>query len=70
LKLEPVTPKSSVKLDDSHASVRAPVKSGKALDRATEKHVKRISDEQRVFYADGRYALREKMERSERCSLR
>ena len=33
------------------------MKSGKALERATEKQVKRISKEQRVLYADGRYAL-------------
>lgn len=37
--------------------MRGPVKSGKALERATEKQVKRISKEQRVLYADGRYAL-------------
>ena len=33
------------------------MKSGKALERATEKTVKRISDLQRVLYADARYAL-------------
>jgi PPK2 family polyphosphate:nucleotide phosphotransferase len=57
VKLKPVTSKRSVKLDDAHARVRGPVKSGKALERATEKQVKRISDLQRVLYADGRYAL-------------
>ncbi len=57
MKLKPVTSKRSIKLDDAHASVRGPVKSEKALERATEKQVKRISDAQRVLYADGRYAL-------------
>jgi len=57
VKLKPVPSKGSVKLDDAHARVRGPVKSGKALERATEKQVKRISDLQRVLYADGRYAL-------------
>jgi PPK2 family polyphosphate:nucleotide phosphotransferase len=57
LKLKPVASKRSVNLDDAHASVRGPVKSGKALERATEKQLKRISKEQRVLYADGRYAL-------------
>ena len=57
MKLKPVTSKGSVKLDDAHAQVRGPVKTRKALERATEKQVKRISDLQRVLYADGRYAL-------------
>jgi PPK2 family polyphosphate:nucleotide phosphotransferase len=57
LKLKPVTSKRSIDLDDDHASVSGPVKTGKALERATEKQVKRISDEQKVLYADGRYAL-------------
>jgi PPK2 family polyphosphate:nucleotide phosphotransferase len=57
LKPKPLTPKRSAKLDDAHASVRGPVKSGKELERATEKQVKRISEQQRVLYADGRYAL-------------
>ncbi len=57
MKLKPVAPKGSIKLDDAQARVRGPVKGGKALERATEKHVKRISELQRVLYADGRYAL-------------
>ncbi len=57
MKLKPVTSKRSIKLDDAHARPRGPLKTGKALERATEKQVKRISDRQRVFYADGRYAL-------------
>ena len=57
MKLEPVDPKDSVDLDDKHARVRGKLKSGKELERATEKQVKRISEQQRVLYADGRYAL-------------
>jgi PPK2 family polyphosphate:nucleotide phosphotransferase len=57
VKLRPVDPKRSIKLDDDHARARGGVKSGKSLERATEKHVKRISELQRVFYADARYAL-------------
>jgi PPK2 family polyphosphate:nucleotide phosphotransferase len=57
LKLEPVDAKDSVDLDDKHARAHGKLKSGKELERATEKQVKRISEEQRVLYADGRYAL-------------
>jgi PPK2 family polyphosphate:nucleotide phosphotransferase len=57
VKLKPVTSKRAIKLDDAHAQVHNRIKSGKALDRATEKQVRRISDLQRVLYADGRYAL-------------
>ena len=57
LKLEPVGPKDSVNLDNAHARARGALKTGKELERATEKHVERISEQQRVLYADGRYAL-------------
>ena len=57
MKLKPVTSGSSVALDDAHARARGPLKTGKALERATEKQVKRISDQQRILYADARYAL-------------
>ncbi|MDP9205021.1 MAG: polyphosphate kinase 2 family protein [Gemmatimonadota bacterium] len=57
MKLKPVTSKDSIELSDASASVSGLLKSGKALERAVEKHVKRISDEQRVLYADGRFAL-------------
>jgi PPK2 family polyphosphate:nucleotide phosphotransferase len=57
VKLKPVDPKRSIKLDDYRARAHAGVKSGKSLERATEKHIKRISDLQRVLYADARYAL-------------
>ena len=57
MKLEPVDSEDSVDLDDKHARSRGQLKSGKELERATEKQVKRISDQQRVLYADGRFAL-------------
>ena len=57
MKLEPVDAKDSVDLDDKHARVRGKLKSEEELERATEKQVERISDQQRVLYADGRYAL-------------
>lgn len=57
MKLEPVDSEDSVDLDDKHARARGQLKSGKELERATEKQVKRISDQQRVLSADGRYAL-------------
>lgn len=57
MKLKPVTSKRSVDLDDKHARVRGPKQSEKQLERATEKQVERISEQQRVLYADARYAL-------------
>jgi PPK2 family polyphosphate:nucleotide phosphotransferase len=57
MKLEPVTGKHSIHLDDEHARVRGPMKSGKELDKATGEQAHRIADLQRVLYADARYAL-------------
>ena len=57
MKLKPVDPKRSIHLDDKHARPHGRIKGEKALERATEKNVKRISDLQRVLYADARYAL-------------
>jgi PPK2 family polyphosphate:nucleotide phosphotransferase len=57
MKLEPVTDKHSIHLDDGHARVRGKVKSGKELEEDTAELVDRISDLQRVLYADARYAL-------------
>ncbi|MDQ6870716.1 MAG: polyphosphate kinase 2 family protein [Gemmatimonadota bacterium] len=57
MKLKPVDPRRSIKLNDGHAKPHGGVKSGKALERATEKNVKRISDLQRVLYADAKHAL-------------
>ncbi|HTE43900.1 MAG TPA: PPK2 family polyphosphate kinase [Gemmatimonadaceae bacterium] len=57
MKLKPVTSKRSIRLDDSAARVRKVSKTGDALDRASTKEQQRISELQRVFYADGRFAL-------------
>jgi PPK2 family polyphosphate:nucleotide phosphotransferase len=57
MKLEPVTDKQSIHLDDDDARHPRPGKSGKALEKATEDQVDRISDLQRVLYADGRHAV-------------
>ncbi|MEP6496051.1 MAG: PPK2 family polyphosphate kinase [bacterium] len=57
MKLKPVTSKRSIRLDDASAHLRKPDKVGTALLRASGKEQHRISELQRVFYADGRYAL-------------
>ena len=57
MKLEPVRRKQSIRLGDSDARVREPTLDGDALEDATEKEVERISDYQKVLYADGRHAL-------------
>jgi PPK2 family polyphosphate:nucleotide phosphotransferase len=44
-------------LDDDDARVHGAVKTGDALDRATKKETERISELQRMLYADARYAL-------------
>lgn len=57
MKLKPVRSKHTIRLDDSYAHVRKPIKTGDALERASAKEQHRISALQRVFYADARYAL-------------
>ena len=57
MKLHPVSSKRSIRLSDADADARGDVKTGDALDRATAKEVDRISDLQRVLYADARFAL-------------
>ena len=57
MKLEPVTNKKSIRLGDKDARVRGSLKDGEALEHETAKQVERITDYQRVFYADARYAL-------------
>ena len=57
MKLHPVRGKRSVRLADADAKPPASAKSGDDLDRATKKETDRISDLQRVLYADARYAL-------------
>ena len=56
MKLKPVTGKGSIRLGDSDARVRS-AKSEDELERETAKYSDRISDLQRVFYADARHAL-------------
>jgi PPK2 family polyphosphate:nucleotide phosphotransferase len=57
MKLEPVTDKKSIRLGDKDARARNPEKSDKALEKATEEQVERISDFQKVLYADGGHAV-------------
>ena len=57
MKLTPVTDKRSIHLGDADARVRHKVMTGKALDDATSEQVDRISDLQRVLYADARFAV-------------
>jgi PPK2 family polyphosphate:nucleotide phosphotransferase len=57
MKLDPVTDKKDIRLDDEHARVRGPMKSGKELDKATKEQVERIGELQKVLYADARYAV-------------
>src|SRR4051812_5943029 len=57
MRLKPVSSKRSIRLDDADARVHGPVKSESALERASQKETARISDLQRVFYADASRAL-------------
>jgi PPK2 family polyphosphate:nucleotide phosphotransferase len=59
MKLHPVSASSkrSIRLSDTDATAHGDVKTGDALERATAREVDRISDLQRVLYADERYAL-------------
>jgi PPK2 family polyphosphate:nucleotide phosphotransferase len=57
MRLKPVGSKRSIRLSDSDARVDGPVKTGAALEKASQKETDRISELQRVFYADARHAL-------------
>ena len=57
MKLEPVTSKHDIRLRDADARARGKVKSGDELKDATREETERISDLQRVLYADARYAV-------------
>lgn len=57
MKLKPVKSKRSIHLGDADARVSGRVPFGAALEAATAKQVNRIAEQQRVLYADGRYAL-------------
>ena len=56
MKLEPVAGKRSIRLGDAHARVRTSM-SESEVERETARHSDRISDLQRVLYADARYAM-------------
>lgn len=56
MKLTPVSPRVPVSLLDRDARVDDPPGDDK-LEKKTEEQVERIADLQRVFYADGRFAL-------------
>ena len=56
LRLKPVT-RAQISLDDSAARAPNGLPAKDELDDALEKAVKRLAKFQRVFYADGRYAL-------------
>jgi PPK2 family polyphosphate:nucleotide phosphotransferase len=57
MKLKPIKRKRDVDLSDAAARARGHAKSAESLAAATAKQVERISERQRVLYADGRYAL-------------
>ncbi|MDQ3696993.1 MAG: polyphosphate kinase 2 family protein [Gemmatimonadota bacterium] len=57
MKLHPIRSKDSLAFDNSDARFRGRVESDNAVERAAAKEVQRISDLQRVLYADARYAL-------------
>ncbi len=56
MKLQPVTSKRDIALEDEDARIDLGMSEGE-LEAATAKEVERISELQRVFYADARYAL-------------
>ena len=57
MKLEPVGSKRSIRLADRDARVHSLDLSEEEIEKKTAKEVDRISDLQRVFYADARHAL-------------
>jgi PPK2 family polyphosphate:nucleotide phosphotransferase len=57
MRLTPVSSRRPVRLGDADARVRGKLKEGEELERATAKQCHRISELQRVLYADARYAV-------------
>jgi PPK2 family polyphosphate:nucleotide phosphotransferase len=57
MKLKPVTSKRSIKLTDGAAHIKDLGKTAEDLETSTKQEVERISELQRVFYADARHAL-------------
>lgn len=56
-KLTPVLSKRDIRIGDADACLRGATQSEEEIEEATSKQVDRISELQRVFYADGRKAL-------------
>jgi PPK2 family polyphosphate:nucleotide phosphotransferase len=57
VKIEPITSKKDIHLDDSHARVRGKVKDDEELEEEAKVQTSRIAELQQVLYADARYAL-------------
>jgi PPK2 family polyphosphate:nucleotide phosphotransferase len=57
VKLKPVTSKRDIHLDDSHAHLKRKQQDDDELEQQCDEETARISELQRVFYADARYAL-------------
>ena len=57
MKLHHVHGKDAPRLSDSDAKPSAGAKQGQALEDVIKKEIERIAELQRVFYADGRYAM-------------
>jgi PPK2 family polyphosphate:nucleotide phosphotransferase len=57
MKLKPVTSKRSIKLTDGAAHIKDVGKTTEDLEKSMKQEVERISELQRVFYADARHAL-------------
>jgi PPK2 family polyphosphate:nucleotide phosphotransferase len=57
MKLSPVKPRTKLDLAPEDAAPPEDIERGKPLKKATKKETDRISDAQRVFYADARHAL-------------
>jgi PPK2 family polyphosphate:nucleotide phosphotransferase len=57
VKIEPITSKKDIHLDDSHARVTGKVKDDEELEEEAKVETSRIAELQQVLYADARYAL-------------
>jgi PPK2 family polyphosphate:nucleotide phosphotransferase len=57
VRLQAVSPARPVHLHDADARLASPFADADALKRATKRLVKRLVKQQRVFWADGRYAM-------------
>ncbi len=57
MKLQPITDKKSIHLADDDASVDTPFETEEEIEIAVGREAARVSDLQRVLYADARYAM-------------